>query len=188
MRHLKTAPYHPASRGLTGRAVQTVKSGIRHMTGGDLESKVVRYLSRYRFTPQSTTGSSPAQLLMRRQIRTKLDLINPKLSDRVFNSQNNQKKQHGYHAIERSLDMEDPVFCDNFSRGDRWLPGCIIQKPGPLSYVTKLPDCRIICRHHDHVRIRSSAEVSQDNIPDDNMILPATVPVDTHVPISIVPS
>ena len=39
-----------------------------------------------------------------------------------------------------------------------------------------------------HVRIRSSAEVSHDNIPDDNMILPATVPVDTPVPISIVPS
>ena len=77
--------------------------------------------------------------------------------------------------------------CEN-SRGDRWLPGCIIQKPGPLSYVIKLPDGRTIRRHHDHVRIRSSAEVSQDNIPEDNMILPATVPVDTHVPIPIVPS
>ena len=52
----------------------------------------------------------------------------------------------------------------------------------------KLSDGRIIRRHHDDVRIRSSAEVSQANIPDDNMILPATVPVDTHVPISIVPS
>ena len=79
------------------------------------------------------------------------------------------------------------MFCENFSRGDRWLPGCIIQKHGPLSYVINLPDGRIIRRHHDHVIIRSSAEVSHDNIPDDNMILPATVPVDTHVPISIVP-
>ena len=92
IRHLKTAPYHPASNGLAERAVQTVKSGVRHMAGGNLESKVVRYLARYRVTPQSTTGSSPAQLLMRRQIRTKLDLINPKLSDRMFDSQNNQKK------------------------------------------------------------------------------------------------
>ena len=80
------------------------------------------------------------------------------------------------------------MFCENLSRGDRWLAGCIIQKHGPLSYMIKLPDGQIIRRHHDHARIRSSAEVSQDNIPDDNMILPATVPVDTHVPISIVPS
>ena len=80
------------------------------------------------------------------------------------------------------------MFCENFSRGDKWLPGCIIQKTGPLSYVIKLPDGRIIRRHHDHVRIRSSAEVSQDNIPEDNMILPASVPVDTHLPIPIVPS
>ena len=92
IRHLKTAPYHPASNGLTERAVQTVKGGICHIAGGDLESKVVGYLARYRVTPQSTTGSSPAQLLIRRQIRTKLDLINPKLSDRVFDSQNNQRK------------------------------------------------------------------------------------------------
>ena len=78
------------------------------------------------------------------------------------------------------------MFCENFSRGDRWLPGCIIQKPGPLYYVIKLPDGRIIRRHHDHVRIRSAAEVSQDNIPDDSMLIPAIVPVDTHGPISIV--
>ena len=68
---MKTAPYHPASNGLAERAVQTVKSGIRHMAGGDLESKVVLFLDRYRVTPQSTTVSSPAQLLMRKQIRTK---------------------------------------------------------------------------------------------------------------------
>ena len=52
----------------------------------------------------------------------------------------------------------------------------------------KLPDGGIIPRHHDHVRIRSSAEVSRNNIPDDNMILPVTVPVDSPVPISIVPT
>ena len=80
------------------------------------------------------------------------------------------------------------MFCKNFARGDRLLSGCIIQKPGPLSYEIKLSDGRIIRRHHDHVRIRSSVEVSQDNIPADNMILPGTGLVDTPVPISIVPS
>ena len=80
------------------------------------------------------------------------------------------------------------MFCENFSRGNRWLPGCIIQKPVQLSYVIKLSDGRIIRRHHGHVRISSSAEVSQDNILEDNMILPAPVPVDTLLPISIVPS
>ena len=109
------------------------------MAGEDLESKVVRYLARYRVTPQSTTGSSPAQLLMRRQFRTKLDLINPKLSERVFDSQKNQgKKQHDYQTNKCNLDVGDPVFCENFSRGDKWLPGCIIQKPRPLSYMIKL--------------------------------------------------
>ena len=52
--------------------------------------------------------------------------------------------------------------------------------------VIKVYNGRIIRRHQDHVRIRSSVEVSQDNIPNDNMILYATVPVDTPIPISIV--
>ena len=75
-----------------------------------------------------------------------------------------------------------------FVRTSREETGCIIQKPGPLSYVIKPSGGRIIRRYHDHVRIRSSVEIRQDNIPDDNMILPATVPVDIPVPISIVPS
>ena len=44
IRHLKTAPNYPASNGLAERVVQKVKSGIRHLAGRDLESKVVRHL------------------------------------------------------------------------------------------------------------------------------------------------
>ena len=56
IRHIKVSPHHPASNGLAKRAVQTVKSGINKMEGGNLPSKVTRFLSRYRITPQTTTG------------------------------------------------------------------------------------------------------------------------------------
>ena len=48
-----------------------------------------------------------------------MDFINPELSCRVFDSHNKKKKQHDYHAFERSLEVGTTVFCDNFSRGDR---------------------------------------------------------------------
>ena len=40
-----------------------------------MESRVARLLSRYRVTPQSTTGRSPAELMFGRKLRTRLDLL-----------------------------------------------------------------------------------------------------------------
>jgi hypothetical protein len=51
--------YHPATNGLAEKAIQTVKKGLRKDTTGTLESKLA-----YRLTPQSTTGISPAEMLL----------------------------------------------------------------------------------------------------------------------------
>ena len=102
------------------------------MEGGDIQSKVTRYLAKYRTTLQSTTGVSPAQLLMKRQVRTRLDFINLNLSSRVLDAQSNQKTHHDYHAKDRTLSVGDPVLCNNFGKGDKLLPGRILFKPGPM--------------------------------------------------------
>ena len=52
----KTAPYHPSSNGLTESAVQTFKDGMKKMSEkGSLETRVSRFLFKYRITPHSTT-------------------------------------------------------------------------------------------------------------------------------------
>ena len=76
IKHLTTAPYHPSSNGLAERAVQTVKEGLKRMTGS-LEARLPRFLLKYRVTPQATTGIAPTELLMGRRIRTHLDLLYP---------------------------------------------------------------------------------------------------------------
>ena len=68
IRHIKTAPYHPASNGLAERAVQTFKEGLKKLTKGSVETKLACFLFQYRLTPHSTTGRSPAELLMGRQL------------------------------------------------------------------------------------------------------------------------
>ena len=42
-------------------------------------SRVARFLSRYRTTPQSTTSAIPAELMFGRKLRTRLDLLKPDL-------------------------------------------------------------------------------------------------------------
>jgi len=63
IRHIATAPFHPASNGMAERAVQTFKEAIKKMNKGSVETRVSRFIARYRITPQISTGVSPAELL-----------------------------------------------------------------------------------------------------------------------------
>ena len=49
------------------RAVQTFKEGMKKVNGGSVETRVSRFLARYRITPQTSTGVSPAELLLERK-------------------------------------------------------------------------------------------------------------------------
>lgn len=56
IKHVTSAPYHPASNGLAERAVQILKQGLKKVTVGTLSSRVATVLFSYRMTPQTTTG------------------------------------------------------------------------------------------------------------------------------------
>ena len=68
IKHITSAPYHPATNGLAERTVQTVKQALRSMKGSrkPVEEKLAKFLIAYRNTPHSTTGESPAQLMLGR--------------------------------------------------------------------------------------------------------------------------
>ena len=81
IKHLMSPPHHPASNGLAERAVQTIKTAIRKDDRGvNLETQISRFLFQYRLTPHSTTGATPAELLMGRQPHSRLDLLHPDVS------------------------------------------------------------------------------------------------------------
>ena len=90
--HIKTAPYHPASNGLAEQAVQTFKSEMKKLTIGSLETRVARFLFTYHITPQTTTGSSPSELLLGHRLRCHLDFLRPSIEAKVHHSQSRQKE------------------------------------------------------------------------------------------------
>ncbi|KAK3089020.1 hypothetical protein FSP39_000173 [Pinctada imbricata] len=158
IKQINSAPYHPASNGLAEKAVQTFKQAMKKIKSGTIQEKINNFLFRYRITPHTTTGASPAELLMKRKLKSKLDLVFPNMEEKVVNKQNIQKHYKDKTAKERDFDLESKVYAKNFSSGDKWLPGYITEKSGPLSYRIRLSDDNIIRRHVDHLRPRQTAD------------------------------
>ena len=85
--HLQGAPSFPATNGAAERLVQSFKQSLKKssLPPGDA---LQEFLMQYRRTPLPC-GSSPSELLNGRQIRTKIDVINPlKCSPRMQSNSN----------------------------------------------------------------------------------------------------
>ena len=152
IRHVQTAPYHAASNGLAERAVQLFKQAIRKQSTGSIHDKIARVLFQYRITPHSTTGISPAEMLLGRKLRSRLDLLKPNLEQKVAVKQQQQKSFHDSHCRDCTFSEGEKVFAKNYLKGKKWLPGSIIKKTGPVSYKVLLETGRIIRCHQDQIR------------------------------------
>ena len=151
--HSKSPPFHPASNGLAERAVQTFKNALKRMKSGSIYTKLSRFLLTYRTTPHTTTGVSPAEMLMGRKLRVKFDLLRPDFRSKVMEKQIDQKHYHDQRAKVRNFTEGDKVYVRNYSHGPKWLSGTITDKTGPLSFVIRLSDGRVVRRHSDQIFI-----------------------------------
>lgn len=83
--------YHPASNGAAEKSVQTVKVALLKQVLGEgaqqvtmsLQHRLANFLLMYRSTPHSVTGVSPAELFLKRQLRTRFSLLKPSLARTV---------------------------------------------------------------------------------------------------------
>ena len=108
------------------RAVLIFKEGYKKMEDGSVRTKLSRFVLSYRTTPHSTTGVPPAELLMKRKVRTHLDRLVPSVADRVRNKQSQQKAAHDYHAQEREIQEGQAVYAKDFRYKKNWIPGTVI--------------------------------------------------------------
>ena len=188
VRHIRSSAYHPSTNGAAERMVQTVKHALRsgHQRGDSMEHTLSVFLLQYRSTPHSTTGVSPSSLFLGREVRTRLDLLHPDLASRVYKKQSEQKAYHDQHSRERSISLGQSVMVLNLRPGPKWLPGEVINKLGPLTFLVKLSSGIILKRHIDHIRSDYIAEQPQQvvsqrlDVPSNSLpVVPAGPVVET---------
>ena len=177
IKHVRTPPYHPASNGLIERAVQTFKEGMRRLTEGSINTRVSRFLFKYRITPHSTTGVPPAELVFGRKLRSHLDHLRPNLGDTVRQSQARQKAAHDSHAKTQDFAVGDFVYVQNCGQGPKWLEGKVVEVLGSVVYNVLLGDGRQVKRHAEQLRKRQgttqapSSQQTQSPMADDTELL-----------------
>ena len=126
IKHVHSAPFKPTSNGQAERAVQIIKQGIRRVTQGWLQTRLSRMLLGYRSRSRTVTGVPPAEMLLKRELKTTFSLVHPDIGETVDNKRQSQKYYHDRTAALRDIAVNHPVYVLNHGLGAKWLPGVVI--------------------------------------------------------------
>ena len=142
IKHITTAPFHPATNGQAERFVQSFKHAMKcqKQSTSPLQTSMAKFLLAYRNTAHSTMGEPLSVLFLGRPLRTRLELVKPDLPKKVMNRQ-----------IDQAKTKKKPI--RQFSVGQTLfgLPGTVQAKTGPLSYEIKVGPNQIWRRHIDQL-------------------------------------
>ncbi|XP_046862892.1 uncharacterized protein LOC124456513 [Xenia sp. Carnegie-2017] len=135
---------------------------IRKNEEGSTGEKLARFLLGYRTTPHTATGCTPAEILMGRRLRTRLDILHPSLANKM------DKKSHQLPKLtKRKLEIGDPVMVKDYrARRDRWIQGVIQMKLSPVTYQVLVDDV-LWKRHIDQLRSLAGSTVPDGKTKQD---------------------
>ena len=179
VKHITSAPYHPQSNGQAERFVKQLKMGLRKLDGeGSIDRILQKFLMSYRSTPSySLNMKSPAEVMIGRNMKTRLDLLKP---SEAFEGDRNTKMEaqfnHHHGAKWREFAAGDDVYY-KFPRhnGWRWLPAIVVEKRGLVDYIVKVTtdaDEREIKAHANQLVKRFTDASRDDNLLLDMFDLP----------------
>ena len=87
---------------------------MKKLQNGSISDKVSHILFHNHITPNSTTGVSPAELLQKRRLRSRLDLLQPDVRARVTDKQSRQQYYSNTHSKDRKFFEGESVYVRNF--------------------------------------------------------------------------
>jgi hypothetical protein len=143
--HITTAPYHPASNGLAERFVRSFKDGMlkqQHLGHSNKSIALRNVLRSYRWSPHTSTDSSPANLLFQHSIRTEFDIMKPTSSSTTTSS-------HESKFVAGQL-----VWTLKYQHNHRpqWDNAFILKPIGSMLYEVRLSTGQVCKRHQNQLR------------------------------------
>nr|KAG5699905.1 hypothetical protein BaRGS_018204 [Batillaria attramentaria] len=174
--HLTGAPYHPATNGAAERLVQTFKQALRKSSLPPKRA-LQEFLMQYRRMPTSC-GFSPSELLMSRQIRTRIDTLLPSPAHIAQGKQSKEASKTqvtpdpgGVAKVTRQYKAGDPVYAlyygPHHAKQPRWVPAVVKKSTGTRCFNVKVvPRGPVWRRHWEQLRPRYASE--EDNEPGDS--------------------
>ena len=163
--HKFSPPLHPASNGQAEALVKVVKSGIAQRSGGSLQTRLSRFRFKYLNTPHSTTGRTPAELMLGRPMRGTMDLVRPDLTAKVERHQQAWKDRSDRGACDRQFRVGEEVYATAIPQVEqRWVPAVVTSVEGQSCEI-RLADGRVFRRHRSHLRTRHAPDPGEDQPP-----------------------
>jgi len=156
IKHVKTAPYHPASNGAAENSVRTFKDKFKLLlkSGMSKHEALHKYLFSYRTTPHCTTNVTLAELQVGRKLRTRFDILKPTVEQTVIKNQDRQKHFfRGHRAV--TFETDETVMVKDYSKNN-WRSAEICEQMSPVTYSVKTDDNQIWKRHVDQIKSRNS--------------------------------
>lgn len=175
VKQIFTAPYFPQSNGLAERFVQMVKRALRiavmDTPSDTMHQKVQTFLLAYRRAPVMGLGRSPAEMMLQRRIRTRIDLLSG--------------PAQSCGLSEPSPSAGQAVWFRTFHGSRNWDQGTIVQQHGDVMFEVKDMQGRTHRRHKSQIRrdtTTRSQPPSQASTADsdwsyDSSAMPAREPV-----------
>ena len=189
IKHILSAPYHPASNGLAKCFVQALKRILKASSndGKSIHHRLTEFLFEYRATPHATTNVAPCELFFKRKLRTRFDLMMPNTKQQVTSKHADQKQHHDKRSKLQPMFPGTTIFVREYNGPHKWIPGVILQKLGPVTFSVAINNGRTVKRHIDQLchrivtpkAIATPATTSSDTIDIDTY--PYSPPEDTTV-------
>ena len=191
IRHITSAPWHPASNGLAERFVQTFENAMIAMREENfLQANLDNFLLMYRNTPHSITNECPSVLFIGRKTRMCLDLL-PVCPILLEDSIRKLPLPTDDNSRSRKVFcVGDKVAVRNY-RGKRpWATGVVVSCVGNVKYNVKSAPNIIWKRHVDQMMLYNGPIANEDDDVDFNVPPPvdASSDVDSVAPATCLDS